>query len=144
IKNFQKKYNGSIYLPLACTNGNTDIIQMLIDRKSDLNQKNDSGEAPVFLALKSGNEKAVLNINAGRTESALSVCKTKEIALIFLKNGAELKAGNDRIFPYHRFPDGEMIEIAIKNNYDFETLDSEKDTVLIKAVRSSETGAVQE
>jgi len=43
----------------ACSSGNKDLVEYLVEHKAEINNENKNGETPLFYALKSENKDLV-------------------------------------------------------------------------------------
>ena len=55
----QKNKDGRTPLFNACSSGNKDLIEYLVEHKAEINNENKNGETPLFYALKSENKDLV-------------------------------------------------------------------------------------
>ena len=69
-----QKINGNTLLVVAVRTGNYEMVEYIINRGADINQRDSSGDSPMMAAKKATNPNARL-INLLKDHGAITVCK---------------------------------------------------------------------
>ncbi|XP_071181366.1 uncharacterized protein [Mytilus edulis] len=151
---------GSSPLFIACQEGQTEVVQMLINNKADINKCRDTGLSPLYIACQNGhtevvqmliNNKADINKCGDTGESPLFIaCQNghTEVVQMFINNKADINKcrDNDGVSPlFIACQEGhtEVVQMLINNKADINKCDNDGASPLYIACYNGHTEVVQ-
>jgi ankyrin repeat protein len=71
-------------LAIACEYHHTEIVEMLLEYKADINKCNDSGESPLYIACQYGHLDIVLKLLDKNINTDVNKCKDSGASPLFI------------------------------------------------------------